>query len=77
MVVQRKELEVMERKGIARRYPFFFGLLGLVVAVAISVPLVAYVVIPAFTRSPCPSVSRSITVERRFGRIDGSNVVRS
>ncbi len=51
MVVQRKELEVMERKGIARRYPFFFGLLGLVVAVAISVPLVAYVVIPAFTRS--------------------------
>jgi len=50
-MVQRKQLEVMERKGIIRRHPFFFGLLGLVVAVAIAVPLVAYVVLPAFTRS--------------------------
>jgi Electron transfer DM13 len=50
-MVQRKQLEAMERKGVIRRHPFFFGLLGLAVAVAISVPLVAYVVIPALTRS--------------------------
>jgi len=50
-VVQRKQLEVMERKGILRRHPLIFGLLALMVAAAFAVPLVAYVVIPAFTRS--------------------------
>ena len=50
-MVEPKQLEVMERKGIVRRHPFFFGLLGLVVAAAFAIPLVAYVVIPAFTRS--------------------------
>ena len=41
----------MERKGILRRHPLIFGLLALMVAAAFAVPLVAYVVIPAFTRS--------------------------
>ena len=50
-MVQRKQLEVMERKGILRRHPLIFGLLALMVAAAFAVPLVAYVVIPTFTRS--------------------------
>ena len=50
-MVQRKQLEVMERKGIVRRHPLIFGLLALMVAAAFAVPLVAYVVIPTFTRS--------------------------
>ncbi len=50
-MVPRKQLEVMEKKGMVRRHPLVFWLLGLVVAVAISIPLLAYVVIPAFTRS--------------------------
>ena len=50
-MVELKHLEVMERKGIIRRHPLIFGLLALLVAAAFAVPLVAYVVIPAFTRS--------------------------
>lgn len=56
-------MEVMERKSIVRRHPLIFGLLALVVAAAFAIPLVAFVVIPAFTRStlvealPSPSPS--------------------